>query len=199
MENEDNNFDKNMKEIRKMSLKINEPLEEPITILYFNYDKKKIKYGGGYENGKYEGRGLLYNYYEGIIYNGYFKNNEYDGFRNEYKYKKLLYEGFYEVGKMNGKGILYYYNIDQIYFNGIFEKNNFIEGIMHDPNGNKLYEGNFMNNKPKEAKNIKLYKLNGELEYEGDILNGQFHAHGTLYEIGNYERKEKIFKICWRI
>ena len=105
--------------------------------------------------------------------------------------KKLLYELFYEVGKMNGKGILYYYNIDQIYFNGIFEKNNFIEGIMYDPNENKIYEGNFMNNKPKEAKNIKLYKLNGELEYEGDILNGQFHAHGTLYEIGNYERKEK--------
>ena len=37
---------------------------------------------------------------------------------------------------MNGKGILYYYNSDQIYFNGIFKKNNFIEGIMHNPNGN---------------------------------------------------------------
>ena len=48
-----------------------------------------------------------------------------------------------------------------------------------------------MNNKPKEAKNIKLYKLNGELEYEGDLLDGQFHGQGTLYEIGEYERKEK--------
>ena len=54
-----------------------------------------------------------------------------------------------------------------------------------------VYEGIFMNNKPKEAKNIKLYKLNGELEYEGDLLDGQFHGQGTLYEIGEYERKEK--------
>ena len=138
MENEENNFDKNLKEIREMSLKLKEPLKEHITFLYFEYDKKKIKYEGGYENGKYEGRGRLYDYYEGIIYNGYFKNNEYDGFGNEYKYKRLVYEGFYEEGKMNGKGILYYYNSTQIYFNGIFEKNNFIEGIIYDPSGNKL-------------------------------------------------------------
>jgi len=191
MENEENNFDKNLKEIREMSLKINEPLEEPSTILYFDHENKKIKYEGGYENGKYEGRGILYDYYEVIIYNGYFKNNKYDGFGNEYKYKKLVYEGFYEEGKMNGKGILYYNKSSQIYFNGILEKNNLIEGILYDQNGNKLYEGKFMNNKPKEAKNIKLYKLTGELEYEGDILNGQFHGQGTLYEIGEYERKEK--------
>ena len=52
--NEENNFDKNLKEIREMSLKINEPLEEPSTILYFDHENKKIKYEGGYENGKYE-------------------------------------------------------------------------------------------------------------------------------------------------
>ena len=140
MENEENNFDKNLKEIRETSLKLKEPLEEHITILYFDYDKKKIKYEGGNENDKYKGIGILYNNddYEDIKYKGYFKNNEYDGFGNEYKYKKLLYEGFYEEGKMNGKGILYYYNSDKIYFNGIFENNNFVEGILYDPNGNKL-------------------------------------------------------------
>ena len=114
MENKENNFDKNLKEIREMSLKLKEPLEEPITILYTGYEKKKIKYKGGYENGKYEGRGIIYDdYYEDIIYKGYFKNNKYNGFGNKYKYKKLEYEGFYEDGKMNGKGILYYNNSSQ--------------------------------------------------------------------------------------
>ena len=90
MENKENNFGKNLKEIREISLQINKPFEEPSTTLYFDYDEKKIKYEGWYENGKYEGRGILYDYPENIIYNGYFKNNEYDGYGNEYKYKKII-------------------------------------------------------------------------------------------------------------
>jgi len=47
MENEEDNYDKNLKEIREMSLKLQEPLEEPITILYREDYKTKLKYKGG--------------------------------------------------------------------------------------------------------------------------------------------------------
>ena len=89
MENKENNFDKNLKEIREMSLKLKEPLEEPITILYYNKEKNQIKYKGGYIDKKYEGRGILYDMSGNVKYNGYFSNNEYDGFGNLFNYNKL--------------------------------------------------------------------------------------------------------------
>ena len=66
---------------------------------------------------------------------------------------------------------------------------NYVEGVEYSPDGEKLYEGLFMNNKPKEGKNIKLYELDGDLKYEGDFLDGQFHGYGTLYEKSDYRQK----------
>ena len=87
---------------------------------------------------------------------------------------------------MHGKGILYYHNSDQIYFNGIFDKSNYIEGIIYEPNSKKIYEGTFIKNIPKEGKNIKLYTLNGNLQYQGDLKNGQYEGKGILYKmLGN--------------
>ena len=58
---------------------------------------------------------------------------------------------------------------------------NYTEGILYDPKGNIIYKGEFINNKPKEGKNIKLYDTSESLKYEGDLLNGQYHGNGTLY------------------
>ena len=190
--NEEKDFDKNSKEIKEFSLKLKEPLKNPFTILYYDDKKEKIKYKGEYTNKKYDGRGILYDTNGEMIYNGYFKNNEYDGFGNEFKYGKLAYEGFFTNGEKNGKGLLYYNNSEQIFFNGIFGMSKYIEGISYEPNGYKIYEGIFINNRPKEGKKLKLYKLDGELEYEGDFLNGNYHGYGTLYEKGKYEYMGKI-------
>ena len=191
-ENKDNDFDKNLKEIKDLSTRLKKPLEKQITILYYDDEKKKIKYKGEYKNDKYEGRGILYNTEGKIEFNGYFSKGNYDGFGNLFSNNKLKYEGYFSEGKKNGKGLLYYYNSEKIYFNGIFDMNNYIEGIEFDPHGVKLYKGLFMNNKPKEGKNIKYYNLNGDLEYEGDFLEGQYHGYGTL-NINYYYDKKGIF------
>jgi len=179
-ENKYDVFDNNINEIKELSEKLKEPLEEPINILYYDIEKKKIKYKGGYIDKKREGKGISYNEQGKIIYIGYFSNDFHNGFGNEFHNGKLEYEGYFKGWRIDGKGILYYDNSSNIYFNGIFKSNKYFEGIEYDPNGNKIYVGLFMNNKPKEGKNIKYYLLNGKLEYEGDFLDGQYHGHGTL-------------------
>lgn len=183
-------YKKNLKEIKELSKKLEEPLEEPYTSLCYHINIKQIKYEGGYIDNKYEGRGKLYGYNGKMEYNGYFSNNEYNGFGNKYGYYgKLEYEGFFTNSKKNGKGILYFDNNEKIYFNGIFDMDNYIEGILYDLNGNIIYEGLFINNKPKEGKNLKLYTTRGSITYEGDLLNGQYHGNGTLYVDNKFEHK----------
>ena len=69
---------------------------------------------------------------------------------------------------------------------------NYNEGILYDPEGNIIYEGIFINNRPKEGKNLKLFDINKFLIYQGDLLNGQFCGFSTLYEIGKYEKNEEL-------
>ena len=154
IENEDLDFDKNLKQIKELSEKLKESTDGSITILYHDINNETIKYRGGYIDNKYEGKGKLYDNKGNIIYKGYFSNNEYNGFGNEFKNNKLLYEGFYKNGKKNGKGIIYYDDSEKIYFNGLFDMDNYQEGILYDPDGNEIYEGLFMNNNPKEGKNL---------------------------------------------
>ena len=195
IKNEEKDFDINLKEIKELSEKLKESMEGNITILYHNEKNNIMKYRGGYVDKKYEGRGTLYDYKGAIIYNGYFLNNEYNEFGNEFKNNKLIYEGFYINGKKNGKGILYYDDNEKIYFNGIFEMDNYVEGILFAPNGEKIYEGLFMNNNPKEGNNFKIYRKNGMIEYEGDILNGQYQGHGILYGSEKIERIKMISEL----
>jgi hypothetical protein len=91
-------FEKNLKEIKELSTKLKEPLGEHISILYHDHEKKKILYKGEVLDGKYEGRGILYDKEGYIIYDGYFQNNKYNGFGNMYQRNKLVYEGFFENG-----------------------------------------------------------------------------------------------------
>ena len=65
----------------------------------------------------------------------------------------MIYQGYFNEGKHQGKGTLYYDN-ETICFNGYFKNNIFINGVSYDPDGNKIYEGEFIDEKPKEGKNL---------------------------------------------
>lgn len=187
-ENESDNFENIIEEFKELNKKLEEPFNSET--LYHDQGKTKKKYTGEIKDGKYEGRGILYDYSGKIEYDGYFKDNKYEGFGREHNFydNKLKYEGFFSNFKYNGKGILYYKN-NKKFFCGIFKENEFVKGILYDPEGKVIYKGDIINKNPKEGKNIKLYEINGNLIYEGDFLDGKYHGHGTLYENGKFERK----------
>ena len=179
-------------------------------ILYYDEQKTKIKYKGELLNDNYEGRGKLYDNKGNILYDGFFEKGLYKNFRKEYKSNKLIYEGFFDKGKYNGKGILYtekynekyklyegyfkdgkydgigleyfYFEKNKISFRGIFKDGKYENGILYDLDGKIIYKGEFLNNIPKEGKNIKLYKLNGDLIYEGDLFDFKYNGYGKIYK-----------------
>ena len=108
-----------------------------------------------------------YLYYEGNFDNNIFTGNG----KMFYQNKKLFYEGQFENNKINGKGIKYYKN-GKIKNEGIFSKNFCIEGIYYSPDGEKLYEGEFINEIPKFSEKIIIYDINTNKIYEGGIFNG---------------------------
>ena len=77
-ENKYDVFDNNINEIKELNEKLKEPLEEPINILYYDIEKKKIKYKGGYIDKKREGKGISYNEQGKIIYIGNFSLTKLD-------------------------------------------------------------------------------------------------------------------------
>ena len=255
------------------------------TLLYRDEKKKKIQYKGNIKEGNYHGRGILYDSYEEIEYDGFFKNGKKDGFgryflykcsavgffsNNEFKkgiikYKNIkkfecelkndknsvigieyqdngnikrkmeyvyerdwgsitlypkiqsfgilydnnnkIYEGLLKNYKpknldyiniynkngnkiysgsisnfaYHGEGIEYYNNSDIIHYKGLFNNQNYERGMMFDPKGYKIYEGIFINNVPKECKNIKLFDLEGNIIYEGDLLDGLYDNNGKIF------------------
>ena len=97
----------------------------------------------------------------------------------------LKYFGDFMNFKYNGKGKIYYEKTNgKIYFDGMFNMDEFANGVLYDPFGIKIYEGEFMNNIPKEGNNLKIYEYDENLKYEGVILNGQYNGFGKLYQKG---------------
>jgi len=78
--------------------------------------------------------------------------------------------------------IYYFETAEKIYFDGIFRMDKFIKGTLFSPIGDKVYEGEFIDNYPKEGKNITIYNINGNIEYIGDFFNGKFNGYGKLLE-----------------
>ena len=72
----------------------------------------------------------------------------------------------------------------------------FIKGTLFSPEGNKVYEGEFIDNYPKEGKNITIYNINGNTEYIGDLFNGKYNGYGKLFETKYYKdiKYEGLFK-----
>ena len=58
----------------------------------------------------------------------------------------------------------------------------FSDGILYDPKWKKLFEGEFINNQPKEIKNNYLYKLNENTKFIGDLSEGKYQGFCKLYK-----------------
>ena len=200
--------------------KLNKELEK-----HLNYQKHSENgkiYVGKKIEGKYEGRGILYGMNDKIIFNGYFKNGEYEGFgrlyENTYDNHKLIYNGYFKNGKYNGKGILYSNN--QIIYEGFFldgEYNgigieylkygkikmkyqkgkplNKCYGILYDKNNNEIYKGLLKDKRPQNAKSVCIYDDYGSLKYIGDFSDFKFNGKGKLYyeNTSKYKNDEIIY------
>ena len=59
----------------------------------------------------------------------------------------------------------------------------FIKGTLFSPEGNIVYEGEFIDNYPKEGKNIIIYNINRIIEYIGDLFNGKYNGYRILFGI----------------
>ena len=177
--------------------------------ILYNENGEKI-YDGHFKEGKYEGIGI--EYFQGgklkrkllyekgeplnecigvfydednIIYQGILKDLMPENGKNITIYdskRNIIYIGDFSNFEFNGKGILYYENSNKIYFDGFFDSGSYIYGILYDPEGNKIYEGEFMNNQPRTSSNIKLYELNGNIKFIGDLTEGKYQGFGKLYK-----------------
>ena len=160
------------------------PKEGKSIIIYS--DEEHILYKGDFKSFKYDGKGILY--YENsnqIKFNGIFKEDYYvkGEFYNIKGYKE--YDGEFKNNIYEGIGMLYHEHSNKIYSKGTFKEGEIINGLLYDIDGKKIYEGEIRNNFPKEGKNLKLYKINGYLKYEGDIFDYSYHGNGKIYEGGN--------------
>ena len=155
-----------------------------IGIEYFQ--KEKLKRKMFYENGESlkESFGVLYNE-DNVIYQGLLKNLKPENGKNITIYDNknfIIYVGDISCFEYNGKGILYYEESNYIYFDGFFDRGSYIKGKIYDPQGNLIYDGEFLNNQPKEIKNVNLYELNKKLKFTGDLSSGKYQDFGKLYQ-----------------
>jgi len=156
-----------------------------IGIEYFHKGilKRKMVYNGG--NPLKECFGELYDEKNNLIYQGLLidlRPSDGKGITIYDRFRCTIYIGDISNFEYNGKGILFYERSNKEYFDGFFEMGSFIYGSLYNPQGNKLYEGEFIDNKPKESKNIKLYELNMDLKFEGGLSEGKYHGNGKLYQ-----------------
>ena len=169
-------------------------------------------YQGEMQNGKREGRGMMY-YNSGDKYEGEYKNDQKNGkgiyISDEYKYKGDFknglrdgkgaieyktgdkYEGEWAEDQYNGKGL--YTFKDGSKYNGTWrnnQPNGF--GVFEYANGEK-YEGDFKNN-IKDGYG-KYYYENGN-RYEGQYVNDKQEGVGTMFfnngdkYIGNFKEEQ---------
>ena len=192
---------------------LNQPLNFPT--IYSDTNPNNKKYTGKIINGKYNGRGILYDEHNGkIIYDGFFKEGKYDGFgkkydyyfdqyyigffsNNEYNGKSILYkngkkkyEGNFLNGGFHGIGIEYLSNKNRkrklIYKKGTIESKCF--GILYDENNNEEYKGLLVNGRPKEGKSLTFYGEEDYIIYKGDFSNFMYNGEGILY----FKKENKI-------
>ena len=161
---------------------------------YTNEPYKGDKYDGYFKDDKFEGEGIYY-WKDGEKYEGYWKNGKREGKGIYYYNSGDKYIGYFSNDKEEDKGI-YYFNDGDIY-TGDFKEGEFEgKGIEYYTNGNK-YEGCFVKGKA-EGKGIYYYN-NGD-RYEGDFRKNKFEGKGVYYfyngdrEMGDYFNDEPIGK-----
>ena len=153
-------------------------------------DNYLYEYVGSFKEGKYHGYGILNNYIgknKYLYYVGNFNSGNFEG-KGELYYRgneevgyfpEIMYSGMFKNNEINGEGIKYYKNGRKKYV-GIFETINLCKGIYYSPFGDKLYQGNIINERPEEDIYNKIYDDGGIL-YEGKIKNGKYEGEGIEY------------------
>ena len=74
--NENQDFDKILREIKELSKKLEESLEGSHTTIYKNKEKNEIQYKGGCIDNKYNRFWIKYNYYQKLEYEGFFTDGK---------------------------------------------------------------------------------------------------------------------------
>ena len=147
---------------------------------YFNYSDK-LKYEGGYVNGERNGFCKIF-FEDKLIFIGKYINGKRNENGKEYDYDcNLIFEGEYLYDfRIKGKE----YIQGRLVFEGEYLFNKKWNGKGYDEKGNIIYELNNGNGK------IKEYYYNGNIEYEGDYLNGRRHGKGKEYYFNGKLRYE---------
>ena len=127
------------------------------------------------------------------VYEGYLKNNEFDGY-GEYKTKNYTYIGNFVNGKKQGKGKLEDYT-KNIEYEGEF-KNNMKNGYGEEKyRDGSIYKGQFKDDM-KHGKGKLLLHGNGNYGYEGEFKNdkisgkGKFKWNDSKEYIGEWDNNE---------
>ena len=174
---------------------------------FYNKEFSPIKYEGQFQNGKYNGFGILYYSSGGKLLEAYWKDGQAHGYGTQYNENgNIKYQGKYCQGKFFAKGTLYHQN-GQKFFEGNFKEGEsdgygisyssdekieyegyWSNGMKHgygtfnDSDGQKHYEGNFVN----DLKNGygKQYYCDGSTRiYEGNFLKNDWDGYGSRYDI----------------
>ena len=130
------------------------------------YNHTNFIYKGEFKNGKYDGKGILYDFKDEDnykIYEGEFKNGKYDGKGIYYMKNIIIYQGQFKDGKFHGKGVKYNdkeYGSHYIIYEGYFL--------------NDLYNGEG-----------RLYYESGLIQYIGNFKDGEFNGKGVYYDKNN--------------
>ena len=140
------------------------------------YSNNKL-YKGGWQNGKFSGRGIYYRY-NYIVYNGEWQNGlchgEGIGFSDINKY----YAGEWQNGFYHGQGT-YYINNNKSY-EGEWEYELYHgKGVSYGNDNIKLYDGEFKKGM-RHGYGI-IYDKDNKKSYEGEWQNGLRHGNGTDY------------------
>jgi len=136
------------------------------------YDKyNKIKFEGNFVKGNIEGKGIIY-YKEGIIkYEGNFINGKFEGYGKYFYRNGEYYIGQWSNNKKHGKGEIYYKE-GNIKYEGYFINGNFEGDGKYFYKDGDYYLGQFLDDK-KHGKG-KIYDKEGNIKYEGNFVNDTF-------------------------
>jgi hypothetical protein len=88
------------------------------------------------------------------------------------------YEGKWKDGQKHGLGKLNY-DSGYLWFDGEFDKNEFLKGEMYDVDSFKRYTGGFKDGKRSGLG--KEYYVNGKLKYEGIFADDMYEGEGKYY------------------
>ena len=146
---------------------------------FFNYKKIFLKFEGEYLNGKKNGFGKGYDENGQINFEGeYLDDKKWNGKAKEYLENKIIFDGNYINGKRNGNYKEYYNDHSSDYklkSEGEMFNDKKWNGKGFDPNNNIVYE-------LKEGNGyVKEYYYNGNIQFEGEYLNGEKNGKGKEY------------------